>query len=322
MQLCFPGRVRFVDSVTQVPAGARLVVWGVRDSLEGLAPNVQVVHVEDGFLRSVGLGADLVRPLSWVVDDCGMYFDATRPSRLEFILQSTVFDGVVIDRARDLRTKIVAARLSKYNIAGGAWRRPSAGVRCVLVIGQVETDASLFFGAVSVRRNMDLLRAVRAQCKDDYIIYKPHPDVVAGMRNAGIDEHSARTWCDEVVVDVSISEMLDAVDEVHVMTSLTGFEALLRGKRVQCHGLPFYAGWGLTHDVARCPRRTRRLTIDELVAGSLLVYPLYFDRSGERCISAEDALGVLQAWKATAGDVVPWWRWLFRIILRLVVGVR
>ena len=40
--------------------------------------------------------------------------------------------------------------------------------------------------------------------------------------------------------------LLGIVDEVHTLTSLTGFEALLRGIEVHAYGGPFYAGWGLT----------------------------------------------------------------------------
>lgn len=59
------------------------------------------------------------------------------------------------------------------------------------------------------------------------------------------------------------------------MTSLAGFEALLRGKPVTTYGMPFYAGWGLTTDHCHCPRRTRRLTLAQLVAGTLILYPRY-----------------------------------------------
>jgi capsular polysaccharide export protein len=68
------------------------------------------------------------------------------------------------------------------------------------------------------------------------------------------------------------------VDEVHVNTSLAGFEALLRGKCVTTHGVPFYAGWGLTRDLGPVPvRRTARRSLDELVAATLLQYPRYLD---------------------------------------------
>jgi len=66
------------------------------------------------------------------------------------------------------------------------------------------------------------------------------------------------------------------------LTSLSGFDALLRGKAVTTYGLPFYAGWGLTTDMAFAAtscfaRRTRQLSLDELVAATLLRYPVYWD---------------------------------------------
>src|SRR5690606_22216756 len=108
-----------------------------------------------------------------------------------------------------------------------------------------------------------------------WLIYRPHPDVVAGMRSQGTHEEFASEFYDEAAPRTPIHELLEAADAVHVMTSLAGFEALLRRKEVVCHGLPFYAGWGLTVDRAHTSRRTRRLTLDELVAGVLIQYPRY-----------------------------------------------
>jgi capsular polysaccharide export protein len=80
---------------------------------------------------------------------------------------------------------------------------------------------------------------------------------------------------------LSVVNCVAACDVVHTMTSLTGFDALLRGKRVVVYGQPFYAGWGLTEDVlqegAAFARRQRRLSLDALVAGTLLRYPIYWD---------------------------------------------
>jgi capsular polysaccharide export protein len=163
---------------------------------------------------------------------------------------------------------------------------------------------------------------VREANPDAYLIYKPHPDVVAGLRAKGRWEDEASRWCDEVVVDVPMDALLAAVDEVHTMTSLTGFEALLRGKRVVCYGQPFYAGWGLTEDIIPHPRRTRRLSLDELVAGALILYPRYFDYQGGIQIPVEQAIEHLQALRAQHGNRSPWWRPIYRMILRRVVGVR
>lgn len=315
----FQGRpIRFVEKPESAPAGSTLIVWGMRDAELVLLDGVNVLRIEDGFIRSVGLGADLIRPISWVVDDLGIYYDATRPSRLERILIDTAFDDAALRRALALRERIVASRLTKYNVGTGAWQRPGSGQRVILVPGQVETDASITYGAPEgvcrVRRNMDLLRAVREANPDAWVVYKPHPDVLAGLRVKGLDEDAALRWCDEQVIDVSMGELLDRVDEVHVLTSLAGFEALLRGKRVVCYGQPFFAGWGLTEDIAPLPRRRRRLSLAELVAGALIEYPRYVSRSGQ-LITPEQALDELLAWRAE-GSVLPWWRKPLRLILQ------
>lgn len=311
--------VRFVDGVGAVPPGGTLIVWGMRDAGMVLPEGVRVLRIEDGFVRSVGLGADLIRPVSWVIDDLGIYYDATRPSRLEQILSGTVFEAAILQRAAALRERIVASGLTKYNVGAGGWQRPANGRSVILVPGQVETDASIAYGAPEgvcvIRLNMDLLRAVREANPDAWVVYKPHPDVLAGLRVKGRDEDAALRWCDEQVVDVPMGELLGKVDEVHVLTSLAGFEALLRGKLVTCYGQPFYAGWGLTRDVAPLSRRTRRLVLDELVAGALIEYPKYVSRASGKLTTPELALDELLAWRAK-GAALPWWRKPLRLVLR------
>ncbi len=311
-------KVRFIRSSSAVPAGSVLLLWGSDPHPAGLVSDVQVIRLEDGFLRSVGLGAELIQPVSWVLDQRGIYYDATRPSDLEFLLQRTQFSVELLARAAALRQRIVDNRLTKYNVGAGHWHCPQPGRWIILVPGQVETDASIRFGAPGISSNMALLQAVRAANREAYVVYKPHPDVAAGLRARGQGEDQARCWCDEVVVDVAMGDLLAMVDDVHVLTSLTGFEALLRGKPVTCYGQPFYAGWGLTEDVLALPRRSRRLSLDELVAGALMVYPVYLSRSkiGQR-ITPEHALDELLAWRAAATGGTPLWRKLLRLVLRI-----
>jgi capsular polysaccharide export protein len=320
---CFPGRrVEFVQRGEPVPALTWLVLWGTEQVPPDVRSDVRILRVEDGFLRSAGLGADLVRPVSWVVDGQGIYYDATHPSDLEATLNGERFDAALLARATALRRRIVQARLSKYNVGFRSWTRPQGHSRVILVPGQVESDASIAFGVGSVRTNIGLLRAVRSANPDAYLVYKPHPDVLARLRVAGQGERAASQWCDEVVADVDIAELLEAVDEVHVLTSLAGFEALLRGKSVTCYGQPFYSGWGLTNDITPNLRRCRRLSIDELVAGALIRYPLYLSRDGKRLITPEEALDTLQSWRAQTRGREPWWRGIYRVFLRRIAGVR
>lgn len=268
----------------------RLVCWG-RTPPPGLADlaertGASLVRLEDGFVRSVGLGSDLIRPHSLVMDSTGSYFDPTQPSDLERLLGTRAFTEQDLQRAQAVCAFMVVHGLTKYNLEP---RQPvqwaSIGRRAVLVPGQVEDDASIRFGCTMVKTNAALLQAARQAQPEAFIVYKPHPDVASGNRAGRMALAEALRWADHVETGASVVSCLDACDEVHTMTSLTGFDALLRGKTVVTYGQPFYAGWGLTQDRAgqggaptpAFARRTRRLTLDELVAGALLHYPIYWD---------------------------------------------
>ncbi len=307
--------VRFVRRERAVPDGATVAVWGQRKVPEGRYGSV--VRIEDGFLRSVGLGAELVQPLSWVMDRAGMYYDPNGASELETILATAELDAELVARARALRERIVAEGITKYNVGRARWVRPASASRVVLVPGQVESDASIAHGAASVRRNLDLLRAAREAAPSAHLIYKPHPDVVARLRAEGAGEDQARAYCDEIVIDVPIQDLLRSVDEVHVLTSLAGFEALLRGRKVVTYGRPFFAGWGLTEDHAPLPGRDRRLDLDELVAATLILYPTYVSRTTGRFTTPERALDELLEWREQGPSTLPIWRTALRWVNRL-----
>ena len=236
------------------------------------------------FLRSRGLGADLVPPLSLVLDDLGIHYDPSRPSRLEHLIaRRAELSPDQSQRAARLIRTMTAGGLSKYNL-GGALPDLPPGHR-ILVPGQVENDASLQKGSPQIRRNADLLARVRAENPGAVILWRPHPDVVAGLR-AGMVEQP-ELWADATVAQADMAALLGAVQEVWTLTSLTGFEALLRGVPVTTLGLPFYAGWGLTRDLSPPPPRRLtgpRPTLESLVHAALIDYPRYRDPvSGQPC---------------------------------------
>ena len=259
-----------------------VIHWGrdTPDELQFLATRsgAPLVHMEDGFYRSVGLGSDLIRPYSLVLDRRGLYFDPRTPSDLEDLLNRTEFLPEEHERAKRVRETIVTHGLTKYNLESvGAVDWPSQGRHVVLVPGQVEDDASIRHGCQDVRTNLGLLQATRAACPDAFIVFKPHPDVMSGNRLGHVPAAQALAYADHIEIEASVVSCLAAAAAVHTMTSMSGFEALLREKLVVVYGRPFYAGWGLTSDRVSIPRRTRTLTLDELVAGTLLRYPLYWD---------------------------------------------
>jgi capsular polysaccharide export protein len=260
-----------------------IAIWPSRVSerLGGSAAekNVPLVRVEDGFVRSVGLGSNLVPPASVTVDRRGIHYDPSRPSDLEHILANTDFSPALLARAGRLRETMVSAGISKYgNGAAHPFPLRQAGRRLVLFPGQVEDDMSVRFGGGGLSSNLDLLRRVRALEPESEIWFRPHPDVDAGHRKGAVRDSDALDYADRIVRGGGMASLLDQVDAVHVLTSLTGFEALVRRREVICHGIPFYAGWGLTRDLAGVPdRRGRQLTLDQLIAAVLIVYPRYLD---------------------------------------------
>jgi capsular polysaccharide export protein len=263
-------------------AGGSVIAWSSRDARQLQAAcaqaGVPLTRVEDGFIRSAGLGASFVQPSSLAFDTRGIFYDSTQPSDLEIMLEQGEFPPELLERAARLREKLVAARTSKYNVAAERLGGFDAGGRPVILVpGQVEDDASIHKGSPAIKRNLDLLKAARARHPQAFLVYKPHPDVEAGLRNGKVDAAEASAFADRIVTHGAIIDLIEAADMIETMTSLAGFEALLRGRPVATHGQPFYAGWGLTEDLAPVARRTRRRSIDELVAAALILYPRYLD---------------------------------------------
>lgn len=301
---------------------AAIAVWASREP-PGLreaaaAQRIPLVRVEDGFIRSLGLGADFLPPASLVFDARGIYFDPELPGDLDILLRETRFDAGLRARAQRLIDLIVRRGVTKYNLsAPGRGIQWPAGRLRLLVPGQVEDDRSVIRGGGDIRSNLALLDRVRADNPDAYIAYKPHPDVAAGHRRGAIAPADARRYADAVITEAGIAPLLAAVDEVHTLTSLAGFEALLRGLRVVVYGRPFYAGWGLTEDRVQCDRG-RRLTLEELVAGALILYPHYLDPLTRRACGPEEVVAAFdrpELWRGglavrarrLQGRVRRWW---------------
>ena len=301
-------------------AGRGLLIWANAAPAGLAAPGLQILRVEDGFLRSRGLGAALTPPQSLVTDDLGIYYDPTRDSRLEHLIAKPPPAGGIA-RAERLARALIAARISKYNLAGQP-PAPANQPHRILVPGQVEDDASIRLGCTLVATNLDLLRATRAANPAAWLIYKPHPDVEAGLRPGAIATETLISLADEIATATDTIALIEACDAVWTMTSLLGFEALIRGKPVTCYGAPFYAGWGLTRDLGPIPQRRLppnpglahpglahpglahpglapasllppshpRPSLAQLIHAALIAYPRYFDPVSRRPCPPEVAV--------------------------------
>ena len=282
----------FQDNLTKAMAraqatGRSLLVWASKAPRD-LPKDLTLLRLEDGFLRSRGLGANLVPPLSLVADDLGIYYDPSQESRFERLMLAPPVAGGLLRAERLLQT-LIAARLSKYNLPSRATAL-SEGFK-ILVPGQVEDDASILLGATQVKTNLDLLRAARHRPPPAKLIYKPHPDVEAGLRPGAIAPALLAGLADYTASHADPLALIEACDGVITMTSLLGFEALLRGKPVTCLGAPFYAGWGLTTDLGPIPERRLRAadghplprpSLLALVHAALIAYPRYYDPISRR----------------------------------------
>ncbi|QDC10472.1 capsular polysaccharide biosynthesis protein [Oceanicola sp. D3] len=273
----------FHDKAVEATATAKamkapVLAWAGRidEALEAetARAHVPLIRIEDGFLRSKGLGAELVPPLSLVRDDLGIYYDPGTPSRLEQLIARAA-RRAEHPRAAALINRLKTSGLSKYNLGTASLPNLPSGHR-ILVPGQVEDDASIRLGASEISSNSRLLEATRAANPEAVILYKPHPDVEAGLRIGKVD--NPFDHADLVLSGTDPAALIERVDNVWTMTSGLGFEALLRGVQVTTFGAPFYAGWGLTDDRGTVPeRREARPTLEALVQAVLIDYPRYFD---------------------------------------------
>lgn len=297
----YPWNRKAVSAMFQLPAGRQtffaspqkaiahsakhglpLTAWSSRakPDLAGkcAAAGVALNLVEDGFVRSVGLGSNFHQPMSLILDTSGIHYDSSKASDLEQLLATHEFDDDSLERARKLIGLLTAQEITKYNLnTQGPLRGWPQDRLKILVPGQVENDASVLRSGSPFKKSKDLLGAVRDANPDAFIVFKPHPDVMSGQRPGLWNPADVDGLADVFLHDASIVAALAACNQVHVLSSLAGFEGLLRGKQVTCWGLPFYAGWGLTTDVLPCARRQRALSLDELVAGSMILYPNYLD---------------------------------------------
>ncbi|EEU9577178.1 hypothetical protein FZE52_07995 [Escherichia coli] len=271
-----------------------IAVWGHRPSAAkpvaiAKAAGKPVIRLEDGFVRSLDLGVNGEPPLSLVVDDCCIYYDASKPSALEKLVQDKAGNTALISQAREAMHTIVTGDLSKYNLAPAFVADESERSDIVLVVDQTFNDMSVTYGNAGPHEFAAMLEAAMAENPQAEIWVKVHPDVLVGNRKGNIPTELIAELADYQALDADIIQCIQRADEVHTMTSLSGFEALLHGKQVHCYGLPFYAGWGLTVDEHHCPRREQKLTIADLIYQALIVYPTYIHPTLLQPITVEEA---------------------------------
>jgi capsular polysaccharide export protein len=255
------------------PAPATIVGWGNSRSgrlaaRRAARTGARLVRVEDGFLRSARREDPA---LSLVIDDLGLYCDASAPSRLEELIA----EGPA-NPARALRL----LRAWREHGLSKITRLPTCTVqlppRYVLVLDQLVGDASVAGGLAHPGSFDRMLQAARLEFPGLPIVLKTHPDTALRGRRSHFDP----TRVPRVVAVTEACDpapLIRGAEAVYTVTSQGGFEALLLGRPVRTFGMPFYAGWGLTTDDLAAPSRRGQATLEALVHAALVDYARYVD---------------------------------------------
>jgi len=250
--------------------------------------------LEDGFLRSVAHDGPL---LSLLIDDIGAYYDATRPSRMERTIAAGTTEPQAA-RARALTEAWVTAGLSKYN--GAPEYAGALPERYVLVADQCFGDLSLGWGRATAASFAAMLQAALTEHPDAQILVKVHPEVLAGRRQGCLTQAALSHPRITVIGDACHPlRLIDHADAAYTVTSLIGFEALLRGKPVRCFGMPFYAGWGLTRDALPPPPRRHPARLEDLVHAAFIALPRYVDPATGALCTPEAAIALAATARST-----------------------
>lgn len=291
-----PSIETILTELTELEDDAPVIIIGWGKNLPSQAKRfaarrgARTFSMEDGFLRSTNPGMLHTKALSLVLDETGIYYDATQPSDLEKILATQKLDDPeLMSRAKSGLAIMRAARLTKYFPLSESNRGQdleSEDNQAILVLGQMEKDASIRFGSATKTRrwkNAKLIQKAQAAFPGDDVFFRPHPDL---KQHSGSRNFQATIGPDVTLLDsgTPLLTHISQADRIVTQTSLSGFEALVHGKTVNVEGLPFYAGWGLTQDTHTVSRRNRSLSLEQLFAGAYLQYPRYLHPNSDELV--------------------------------------
>ena len=268
---------------------------------KGISP----VFVEEPFLRSIlspfANYADFSiyhARTGIIFDDLTCYYDATRASRMELVINSDFeLDDEQKKRVQKIIKKIIENQISKYNNQTdcfiGITRKNQPKI---LVVDQSYGDYSIVKGLANDNTFETMLESAITENPDADIIVKTHPDALGKMsqRSKGYF-HNVKTSGNiyRLTDPTNPISLIEQCDRIYVCTSQLGFEALMLGKEVHTYGMPFYAGWGLTIDAQKCARRTRLRSVEDIFYIAYIMFSAYINPELDEPCQIEDAVDFL-----------------------------
>ena len=230
-----------LGGIGQTPAQISVIV-------EAMLVDKPVLILEAGFIRSINTFCEQNSPpkyrydVGFVLDYLTAYYDATKPSYLELMLndKSLVINDQQMNRAASCIRKIVANHLTKYNCQ------------------------PIFVPEIG-RKGAKKILVVDQSFDNVYTYTRP----------------------------INPISLVQYVDKVYVVTSQLGYEALMCNKEVHVFGMPFYAGWGVTHDRQVCSRRTHKRSVEEIFYITYILYSFYVNPEKQVPCEIEEAIDIL-----------------------------
>jgi capsule polysaccharide export protein KpsC/LpsZ len=272
---------------------AKLMLWKGRSPKylqRFIAENkLNVWYMSEGFICGLEPKSLSSPPYSIFLEEHSPYYDCSKPSGLENLLNHHDFDSIIIENSKALIRTIVDQGLSQYNCQPIVEEfLVDRRKKRILVVGQNEDSPAVIYGCPAIHANQALIELAQFDHPDADVIYRPHPEVVLQSKGDGHKALLAKQHLEKMsehycidIRDISIAQLLQTIDHVYVLTSLVGLESLMRNIPVTVVGCPFYAGWGLTDDRYPIARRQRTLSIEAVVAAAYLLYPKYYLGSEE-----------------------------------------
>ncbi|MEC8566727.1 MAG: glycosyltransferase family 29 protein [Pseudomonadota bacterium] len=246
---------------------------------EALGMNYRLV--EYGLISSMHLPSEKQFNFSLILDDQGIFYDTTAASKIHSLLlnDADIFSAELSERANSAIAQITAHNITKYNNSPNIeLPQKPAGQHRILVIDQTAGDNSIIFGQCEQYSFRDMLQHALEQPNAE-VVLKIHPETAAGAKEGNltaIEDLLNHPQLHVIQEQCNIVSLIKQADEVYVMTSGVGLEALFLDKPVRCFGVPFYAGWGLTTDMVTVSAPRRPLTKQALFAAVFFKYHTFF----------------------------------------------
>jgi len=246
--------------------------------------DLDYIRIEDGFIRSNGLGVTGAKSMSFIIDKSGIFYDKVNDNDLKDIILKQKLSIIEEKKIRDIIKYITDNKISKYNniCTKSIDTLNISDKKNILIIGQVDNDMSLKYGLIDNHDvYLDIIKFINSNNTNHTIYIKLHPDILSGVKKSSLDLNQLRNMNVIIITDnYNPIELLSKFEEIHTLTSQMGFEALMIGKKVHTWGVPFYSGYGITEDhniYYEDVRNTIPRSLEIVFKSMYLDYTIYID---------------------------------------------